>query len=192
MRQLVFLGLLVPLAGCGFNTWHDLPFTTGGNPNAPQGDSENMRRAMGEPGNIEPLTPEAGDVWPGPIKPPPTLQVLENQNGEPQQTQPLPPVGSSTPPGSNQPGLPPLPSTQPPETFPGQTPVSGVPGTAAPSAGQTYQTNRGPATSTGGTANYQTVTTPGGGQSIVVPNGNGTSTIIHPNGTVETVPSPKP
>ena len=32
----------------------------------------------------------------------------------------------------------------------------------------------------------------GGGQSIVVPNGNGTSTIIHPNGTVETVPTPKP
>jgi hypothetical protein len=25
----------------------------------------------------------------------------------------------------------------------------------------------------------------------VVPNGNGTSTIIHPNGTVETVPTPK-
>jgi hypothetical protein len=24
-----------------------------------------------------------------------------------------------------------------------------------------------------------------------VPNGNGTSTIIHPNGTVETVPTPK-
>ena len=33
--------------------------------------------------------------------------------------------------------------------------------------------------------------TPGGGQSIVVPNGNGTSTIIHPNGTVETMPTPK-
>ncbi len=29
------------------------------------------------------------------------------------------------------------------------------------------------------------------GQSIVVPNGNGTSTIIHPDGTVETVPTPK-
>jgi hypothetical protein len=31
----------------------------------------------------------------------------------------------------------------------------------------------------------------GAGQSIVVPNGNGTSTIIHPDGTVETVPTPK-
>jgi hypothetical protein len=60
-----------------------------------------------------------------------------------------------------------------------------------PPTGQVYQTNRGPAVSTGGTSNYQTITTPGGGQSIVVPNGNGTSTIIHPNGTVETVPTPK-
>ena len=88
MRRIVFLGLVVPLAGCGFNTWSDLPFSTGSNPNLPAGDSENMRRAMGEPARIEPLTPEAGDVWPGPIKPPPTLQDLENQNGEPQQ--PLP------------------------------------------------------------------------------------------------------
>jgi hypothetical protein len=64
--------------------------------------------------------------------------------------------------------------------------------TTPPPAGQVYQTNRGPAVSTGGTANYQTLTTPGGGQSIVVPNGNGTSTVIHPNGTVETVPTPKP
>src|ERR1700677_606389 len=145
MRRIVFLGLVVPLAGCGFSTWSDLPFSAGSNPNAPQGAGENMRRAMGEPGSFQPLTPEAGDVWPGPIKPPPTLQDLENQNGE---EQPLPPVGSSTPPGSNQPGLPPLPSTEPPATFPGQTPAPGVSYTTTPSAGQPYQTNRGPAVTT--------------------------------------------
>jgi hypothetical protein len=192
MRRIVFLGLLLTLAGCGggFSTWHDLPFTTGSNPNLPPGDSENMRRAMGEPSAVEPLTTEPGDVWPGPIKPPPTLQDLESQSG--QTAEPLPPpVGSSTPPGSNQPGLAPL-RTGPSAPSPGQSTAPGVPSAATPQAGQVYQTNRGPAVSTGGTTNYQTITTPGAaGQSIVVPNGNGTSTIIHPNGTVETVPTPK-
>jgi hypothetical protein len=184
MRRIVCLALLLMLGGCGFNTWHDLPFAPSSNPNLPAGDSLNMRRVMGDSAGTEPLTPEPGDVWPGPIKPPPTLQDLESQSG--QETQPLPPVGSSTPPGSTQPGLAPLPSMPPPST--------GQPAPVRPPAtGQLYQTNQGPATSTGGTSNYQTLTTPGSpGQSIVVPNGNGTSTIIHPNGTVETVPTPKP
>jgi len=26
---------------------------------------------------------------------------------------------------------------------------------------------------------------------VVVPNGNGTSTVIHPDGTVETIPTPR-
>jgi hypothetical protein len=186
MRRIVFLGLLLMLAGCGdYSTWSDLPFTTGSNPHFPAGDSENMRRVMGNTAITEPLTPEPGDVWPGPIKPPPTLQDLENGTGQPDQ--PLPPVGSSTPPPSNQPGLAPLPAMPPPAT------LSRQPTAQTPSPGQTYQTNQGPAVSTGGTSNYQTLSTPGSaGQSIVVPNGNGTSTIIHPNGTVETVPTPKP
>jgi hypothetical protein len=167
MRRIVCLALLLMLGGCGFNTWHDLPFAPSSNPNLPAGDSLNMRRVMGDSAGTEPLTPD-----------------LESQSG--QETQPLPPVGSSTPPGSTQPGLAPLPSMPPPST--------GQPAPVRPPAtGQLYQTNQGPATSTGGTSNYQTLTTPGSpGQSIVVPNGNGTSTIIHPNGTVETVPTPKP
>jgi hypothetical protein len=192
MRRIVFLGLLLTLAGCGggLSTWHDLPFTTGSNPNLPPGDSENMRRAMGESATVEPLTTEPGDVWPGPIKPPPTLQDLENQGGQPEP--PLPPIGSSTPPGSTQPGLAPLPSMAPATTSPGRSTAPGMPSAATPQPGQVYQTGHGPAVSTGGTANYQTITTPGAaGQSIVVPNGNGTSTIINPNGTVETVPTPK-
>ncbi len=191
MRRIVLLGLLLGLAGCGYNTWDNLPFTTGSNPNLPAGDSENMRRAMGQEPNIQPLTPEAGNVWPGPIKPPPTLQDLETQSGQP--VEPLPPVGSSTPPPSNQPKFPPLPGAAPSATLPGQSAVTGLPNANAPSpAGQVYQTNKGPSVTTGGTSGYQTLTTPGSpGQSIVVPNGNGTSTIIHPNGTVETVPTPK-
>jgi hypothetical protein len=37
----------------------------------------------------------------------------------------------------------------------------------------------------------QTYTAPGGGMGIVVPNGNGTSTLIAPDGTVTTVPNPR-
>jgi hypothetical protein len=188
MRRIVFLGLLLMLAGCGdYSTWSDLPFTTGSNPHFPPGDSENIRRVTGNTATVEPLTTEPGDIWPGPIKPPPTLQDLENQNGQTEQPLPaLPPMGSSTPPPSNQPGLAPLPTMPPAATGQPATP-------AAPPSGEVYQTNKGPAASTGGTTNYQTLSTPGSpGQSIVVPNGNGTSTIIHPNGTVETVPTPKP
>ena len=43
----------------------------------------------------------------------------------------------------------------------------------------------------GGTSGYQTLTEPGGGSAVVVPNGNGTSTIIHSDGRIETVPTPK-
>ncbi len=192
MRRIVFLGLLFGLTGCGggFNTWHDLPFTTGSNPNLPPGDSETIRRAMGQTANVEPLTTEPGDVWPGPIKPPPTLQDLENPNGEP--LQPLPPVGSSSPPPTSPLNFPPLPSAAPSTTLPAQSSATGQPtAPTPPPAGQVYPTSKGSAVSTGGTSKYQTVAIPGDGQAIVVPNGNGTSTIIHPNGTVETVPTPK-
>lgn len=187
MRRIVCFGLLLMLAGCGggYTTWYNLPFTTGSNPHLPPGDSENMRRAMGQTANVEPLTTEPGDVWPGPIKPPPTLQDLESQTGQPGQSPAtlMPPTGSGTPPGYTQPGLAPLPSMPPAVS------AMPAPSTSTPSI---YQTGRGPAVSTGGTSNYQTLTTPGqAGQSIVVPNGNGTSTVIHPNGTVETVPTPK-
>jgi hypothetical protein len=66
-----------------------------------------------------------------------------------------------------------------------------VPPPARNPAGQIYETPGGAAVTNGGTSGYQTTTTPGGGSSIVVPNGNGTSTIIHSNGTIETVPTPR-
>lgn len=191
MRPIAFLALLLTLTGCGggFNTWHDLPFSTGSNPNLPAGSSENLRRVMGETANVQPLTPEPGDVWPGPIKPPPTLQDLEGQGG--QLGQPTAPAGSSTPPMPSSVPLMPTPSQAPATQLPGQSSVTGAPSAQAPQPGQVVQTSRGPGVTTGGTDKYQTITTPGGGQSIVVPNGNGTSTIIRPDGTVETVPTPK-
>jgi hypothetical protein len=208
MRQIVSLGLLLALAGCGegYQAWYSPPFSTGSNPNLPVMDSENMRRVQGMTANVQPLTPEPGDVWPGPIKPPPTLQDIEKL-GTPGTTA-LPQVSPGSAPAPSQSLYPPLPSQAPSTMLPGQSSKTGVPNIMAPNPmapnvstpsqtppppaqGTSIPTLKGPGTITGGTSGYQTLTTPGGGQSIVVPNGNGTSTIIHPDGTVETVPTPK-
>ena len=211
MRRFATLGLALMLGGCGYNTWWNPPFTTGFLPNAPGGESENMMRAKGTPVTVEPLTPQAGDVWPGPMQPTPTLQDLEREGnveqgveqpvpgsplnrgaGEPSQSLSLPSLppqmtpGSSTPPGSNQPGLAPLPPQQP---IGPQAPQVAMP--APPAPGQVVPLQRGQGVTTGGTSGYQTMTLPGGGSAIVVPNGNGTSTVIKSDGSIETIPTPK-
>src|SRR5580698_9979638 len=120
MRRIALAYLCLALSACGYSTWSDLPFSSGTNPNFPTGDSENMRRVMGARVETPVLPPE------------PTLQELEQQGqqsgperpvpGSPQfqaapppNLPPLPSRGSSTPPGSNQPGASRLPApTAPP------------------------------------------------------------------------------
>lgn len=203
MRRLALLGFALTLSGCGYQTWWNPPFTSGYNPNKPLATSENLQRVEGGVTNVTPITTEPGDIWPGPLAPPPTLQDLEHTGGltpAPEQAVPgsplsrgtAPPVpspnpstGSSTNPGNQQPGLS-LPNPPPATSY-------ATPPTPAQQdqTGRVIQTPSGPNVITGGTNNYQTTTTPGGGQSIVVPNGNGTSTVIHSDGRVETIPSPK-
>jgi hypothetical protein len=203
MRRFAFTCLCLALSACGYSTWSDLPFGTGSNPHMPAGDSENMRRVIGVQTDAPQLTPEAGNIWPGPLPPAQTLQDLERQGvqggperpvpGSPEYQNPppnLPPPpparGSSTPPVSSQPNVPPVaPPPRPPAT------TSMAPPPARNPAGQVYQTPQGPAVTSGGGPGYQTITTPGGGSAIVVPNGNGTSTIIHSDGRIETVPTPR-
>ena len=202
MRRIALASLCLALSGCGYDTWWNPPFSSGSNPHFPAGDSENLRRVTGEQVSVPPLNPEPGDIWPGPLPPSPTLQDLEKQGVQPGTEQPVPgspqfqqappnqpppprpPTarGSSTPPGSNQPGLPPLPAPASPP------PINTAPPAPNP-GGKIVQTPQGPGVSTGGTSGYQTLTTPGGGTAIVVPNGNGTSTIIHSDGRIETVPT---
>ena len=193
-KRIAPLGLLLALAGCGYNTWWNPPLTSGSNPNLPVDPSENMTRVMGGVAAETPLLPEPGDIWPGKIASEPTLQDMENDqsNGAPGSDQTLSPAGFV------QPKLPPLPqmvSPVAPATPTGNAGTSaGAAAVGAPAAresGQTYQTPQGPVVTTGGAGGYQTGTTPGGGQAIIVPNGNGTSTIIHADGTLETVPTPK-
>lgn len=203
MRRIALLGLLSLLPGCtGFGEFLDHAFTR--NPNRPMADSLNVRRALGQFGEVEPLTPEPGNVWPGQQAASPTLQDIQQQDnataqrgfeptavpgaqpGLPAGRQPRPTArGSSTPPGSVQPGADPLAR---PDVL-AAPPRSSVPG-AGPQ-GRVVQTPRGPAVDVGGTRSYRQLNVPGQPGSIMVPNGNGTSTIISPDGSIQTVPTPR-
>ena len=201
MRRTVLLGLLVLLPGCtGFGEFLNHAFSPPGrNPNLPMTDSENVRRSLGQDVDESPLTPEPGNVWPGPQAAEPTLKDVEQQPsggdtttvpgaqpGLPAGRQPRPePRGSSTPPGSVQPGLPPAPQVG----IRPQPPQSSAPGPGP--QGQVVQTPQGPAVDAGGTSSYRQLNAPNASGSIMVPNGNGTSTIINPNGSIQTIPTPR-
>jgi hypothetical protein len=106
---------------------------------------------------VTPLTTQPGDIWPGPLPPPTTLQDLEKQSQTgveaPTKGSPLGRSGASL--------------TAPlPNGTPGAKP-GGTPSGAAVGPGQPPD------------------------QRIIVPNGNGTSTVIYPDGRIETIPTPK-
>lgn len=196
MRRAALCSLVLLLTGCtGFDDFLGNTFTYGVNPNMPVGDSENMLRARGVDAAVEPLTPEPGNIWPSTAAPMPTLQdyqrggVQPPPGGQPYAPHrepvpeglPAPAPGSSTPPGNVQPGPTPPAQVRPPA-------ISTAPPPRSPT-GQTVQTQRGPGTVTSGTSGFQTLTTPRG-TAVVVPNGNGTSTVIHSDGMIETIPTP--
>jgi hypothetical protein len=202
MRRIALLALTGLLSGCGYQTWWNPPLSSGYNPNTPHEDSENLRRVMGAGTQSDPINVEAGNIWPAAVAPEPTLADIEQQSGiesQPQQPKPgsplargvsmpdMPAMGSSTPPGSNQPGLAPVHMASPKSGY--NTPA--VPPPARAPGGEALQGPGGTSVVTGGTAGYQTAVQPGSGQSIIVPNGNGTSTVIHSDGRIETIPTPK-
>jgi hypothetical protein len=203
MRRTALLGLALLLPGCqnyvgspfdGFGGFIANTQTFESNPNRPIGDTPNMLRAYGREVDVEPLTVESGNVWPGPAPEGPTLQDLQREQNrsdsaaQPPPLQPAPPPprpqprGSSTQPGSvaPSPAAPtPLPATPP------QLPAQRPPST------QFYQTPSGPVASPQPGNGVRTYTDPRGGTGIIVPNNNGTSTLIAPDGTVTTVPNPR-
>lgn len=203
MRRVIPLLMLPALSGCtGFGEFLEHAFSIPGtNVNIPMADSENVRRALGMPPNFEPLETEPGNIWPKFDTRDPTLEDVannqgrEDQRGFPSTTvpgerpglpagrQPRPTRGSSTPPVGNQPGPGPIPAIQsvpPAPTANAPRPPGGV-----------VQTPDGPAVDTGGTNAYRQLNTPRGPGAIVVPNGNGSSTVINPDGTVQTIPTPR-
>jgi len=209
MRRIALTGLLF-LSGCtGFGHFVSDTHTLQKTPNAPQGDSLSMQRANGKAGVAPAITPEQGQVWPTAIPAMPTLADIQKQmdlngSGVPQ----LGPVPSGPGQLPNLNALPGMQGTSPMPNNPsvhGTNPAppaaanpaaSGLSASAPPSLtmpkiGTTITTPMGPATITGGTANYQTLA-PINGQSgaILIPNGNGTSTLVMPNGTINTVTTP--
>ena len=211
MRRFAMLGLALTLAGCGYNTWWNAPLTPGYQPYAPRGDAENLREVKGAQCRAAAVDAAAGRcvAWPaasdadaagagatgddaaagasGAGLAAEPWRGAAGDDGDaaqsPPQVSPQVSHGSSTPPGSNQPGLAPLPAVPP-------AVAAECPGRAAagaPAHGQAVQTPSGTGVTTGGTQGYQTLTMPGGGSAIVVPNGNGTSTVIKSDGTIETI-----
>jgi hypothetical protein len=156
MRRIALVSLTM-LSSCGYHTWWNPPFSSGYSPNTPVTASVNMSRVKGRDVAVTPLTTQPGDIWPGPLPPPTTLQDLERgaQSGveAPTRGSPLNRSGSLTAPLPN-----------------------GTPG--APRGGTPAGT---PPTGPGQPAD----------QRIIVPNGNGTSTVIYPDGRIETIPTPK-
>jgi hypothetical protein len=154
MRGCALLLLPLILSGCGFGDFLSDTHGPHANPNLPLGASENIERARGIPSLEEPLEPEPGNVWPGPIRPPPMMGEL----------QPLEKLSPSY-------QLPPL--QMPPLSSPGAAPArpgGQSKGGAAPSAG------------------VSSSNIPPG--AIVIPNGDGTSTVIMPDGTIRTITTP--
>ena len=188
MRRLLLpLLLAIPLSGCathvgnpseGLGGFLSNTFSWRGGGNRPALDSANARRVMGGAEEAEPLLPEAGNVWPGPLPPARTMADLQRD-----MSTPLPPIDAA--PGASRAAAAPAaaPAARP-------TPVpSPVP--APVPAGRLLQTPQGPATTVIGGNGVETFTLPNGRSGIVMPNANGTLTLIGPDGTSQTIPAPR-
>lgn len=195
---LIPMGFLVLLSGCagsGFGGFVHNTFSMQGDQNRPKQASETVARADGQTPTVTPIASAGGNVWPGPIKPLPSLADIAKTLPEADTAPPFIPAAGT---GGTLERNPP-PGLKTPEVAPRVPSVAGS-GTSGPAVATTpsvatgtiIPTSQGQEKVSGGTGNFLTLTGPGGQYAgIMVPNGNGTSTIIRPGGAVETVPTPK-
>jgi hypothetical protein len=175
--------LLSACSGSGFWRYERDSFTLpGANPNRPVGSAENFQRAQHKPvAEPAPMLTEAGDIWPPPSTPVPTLKDLQKQ-----QTAEI--NGASNPGGSAALApLPPLPSLPGYEISPQDV---GNPAPPLIYPGSVVPTPHG-RVPIGADQGYKPPVGAGANGNIIVPNGNGTSTVISPTGQVTTIPTPK-
>ena len=192
MRKAALLALPLALSGCsGMGKFiNDTSLWSGNNPNAPRGDSENLRRARGEAVASTPILPEGGNMWPGPPQPLPTLKDVENPDSVFNRALGDPATyfgGAAID-----------------KTFMGGIAGSGALGASGPqmkpgesmSAGESTDMRKGvsmdrsnlvPAlpSSVPDSASHFLSKNPD--KTIIIPNGDGTSTLIAPDGTVRVV-----
>ncbi len=183
--SIVSAGLLSGCTGTGVFLDHTTQWF-GANPNTPAGSSETFLRIRGESVDVQPLVPESGNVWPTDAGPDLTMQDIEKQQNEQIRRNGGQPTSGGGPTSGPNPqvnransadqGLPPPQTPPTPPRQRGATPTpSGPQLDVGGGSGRGYR-------------NLQTPGAPNGG-GILVPNGNGTSTLIGPDGSVQTVPT---
>jgi hypothetical protein len=202
MRRIALLGFVLLLSACG--DYVSSPFDGFGgfmrdsftlDPNRPASDSQNVRRVLGGSADAEPLLPEAGNIWPPPPRPDPSLEDIEKEiEQQPGSNQTPGPRGSSTPPALLQPGnqsaAPPLTSPPPQPATVSAPPVQPAAMPAPLPDGTAISTPKGPAIISNGGNGVQTFTLPNGTSGRAINNGNGTMTLIGADGTVQSVSVP--
>lgn len=176
MRSWALIGICFLVTGCsGVGQFlDDTASLPGENPNMPSGNSENLMRAQGVSPTIVPILPQEGDIWPGEPKPLPTLSdVARNHDtGKPLSYEEYLPKGTV---GNGQ-----------------GSSLLQEGGTLK--MGESEDVHKGVVTSTktkGMPTFLPTESTKYKAQaltsSIIIPNGDGTSTVISPEGVVSVV-----
>ena len=153
-----------------------------GNPNRPAADSPNARRVMGAEIVADPLESEPGNIWPGPLPPVRTMSDMQREMGGT-----LPPIDAPSPRGSSSSPAP----AATPASLPSARPIAPQPAVQSMPSSRVLQTPGGLATTSIGSNGVETFTLPGGRTGIVMPNANGTLTLIGPDGTTQTIPAPR-
>lgn len=164
MRKVALAGVCLILSGCsGFGKYiSDTATLPGENPNAPAGSDLTMRRVKGYRSGEPPILPQAGDIWPGPPAPLPTLEDVEKDRSGTALDSTSPESGSMLPDGG--------------EMNLGETEKKDQGGKlpdAEPDVAEHYGAKRGNAST------------------IEIPNGDGSVTLIRPDGSVSTLPAKK-
>jgi len=187
MRRTALLGTMVLptllLGGCSGlgNFFGDTITLPGMNPNLPFGISENTDRARGHQPEEPPILPDAGNVWPGPPQPLPSLNQVSRQQGDAlsgglgRTGGPAMHDGGSMSMGEN--------DSVSRGALSGADSFSGGGGAGTSAPGGPTPGDR----TLDASSRYRVKTAPGKGDSIVIPNGDGTSTVIGPDGSVKTV-----
>ncbi|NHN87353.1 hypothetical protein [Acetobacter conturbans] len=162
MRKAALVASLLVLSGCsGFDKWlTDTATLPGANPNLPGGESETLRRVKGYAASETPILPESGNIWPGAPRPLPSLSDVASDH--------------DTILGSSKSDLPDggklAIGEDVDDSFSGAGAKAALP-SVEPDVAEKY-----------GAGKMNTST-------IEIPNGDGTTTLIHPDGSISTVRS---
>lgn len=165
MRRAALVATLLVLSGCsGFDKWlTDTATLPGENPNTPAGTSETIRRVRGQSFAEAPILPDGGNIWPGAPKPLPSLSDVASDHdtvaGMDGQKGELPDGGHLSL------------GEDVDDSFSGKGATASLPSVEPDVAGKYGAGAKSP------------------NSTIEIPNGDGTTTVIHPDGSISTVKS---